>query len=281
MTAGTDDNALRDAMRAEIPGLPVWPWLNDATHAEPTPGTASILDMIEFCSSKIAKPRAVGRHHDFYGHDHLRFDPLQGQEEFRDEINRIFRRNGVVYRLMDNHQVQRPSEPVVQKTFESVSFDTGDAELNRMLHTALSKFQHRDPAIRREALELAWDAWERLKTLSPGQNKRAQATALLDDAAGSSAPKYLLLLQNEAKELTRIGNAMQIRHFETDQERLGLTEHLDYVFYRMWVFLSMLLRRTGRLAVTRDAPTAEPQVSSANAGAQTASGDYEHDDIPF
>jgi len=34
--------------------------------------------------------------------------------------------------------------------------------------------------VRRESLEKLWDAWERLKTVEPGGDKKAQAKALLD-----------------------------------------------------------------------------------------------------
>ena len=247
MTTGTNETGMRDVMRAEIPELPMWPWRDAPTSSEPTPPTPAILDMIEFCSSKIAAPE-VFQHHAYYRHDHLRFDTQRGQQEFRDEINRIFRRNGVVYRLMDNHQVQRPSEPVFRKTLEDGSFDTGDTELDRMLQKAQTKFQDRDLAVRREALEVLWDAWERLKTVPAGPNKKAKATALLKDAAGPSAPQFLELIDEEAGQLTHIGNTMEIRHSETDQERLGSSEHVDYAFYRMWAFLSMICRVTGRLS---------------------------------
>ena len=85
-------------------------------------------------------------------------------------------------------------------------FYTGDGELDRMLETARCKFINPDEAIRREALESLWDAWERLKTLGDGSNKKAQVTYLLDHTAGLSSPKFRAALEREAKELTGIGN---------------------------------------------------------------------------
>lgn len=277
---GTNENAMRDAIRAEIQELPTWPWRQSPATIEPPPTTPAILDMLDFCSRHAAAPEPCG-HHKFYDHQHLRFDVARGQHEFREEINLIFRRNGIAYRLNGEHQVQRLTERVFREVLEDLPFHTGEAELDRMLRTAQTKFLHRKAEVHPEALEALWNAWERLKTLSPGRDKRAQAAALLNDAAGPSAPKYLLLLQNEARELTRIGNAMQIRHSETDQERLGPAEHLDYVFYRMWAFLSMILRRTGRPASSNDGPGAGEPDTAANLADTPAFPGYEDDDIPF
>ena len=278
---GTNENAMRDAMRAEIPGLPTWPWRTNAATIEPAPATPAILDMLEFCSRHAAAPERLG-YHPHFRHDHLRFDPQAGQRKFREEINLIFRRNGIAYRLNNENEIQRLTEPVFREIVEDTSFRTEDAELDRMLRTAQTKFLHKDADVRPEALEALWDAWERLKTLLPGEgDKKTKATALLNDAAGPSAPKYRLLLEREAKALNQIGNTMQIRHSETDQERLDLSEHLDYVFYRMWAFLSMILHRTGRLAVPTDRPGAGELDSAANLADTPAFPGYEDDDIPF
>lgn len=97
---------------------------------------------------------------------------------------------------------------------------------------------------RRNALEKLWDAFERIKTLEPGNDKRAQATALLDKAI--KAPRLRKFLENEAKALTEIGNNLQIRHFETSQEKLERPEAVDYLFHRMFSFIRFVLRATGR-----------------------------------
>ncbi len=278
---GTNENAMRDAMRAEIRGLPLWPWRESAATIEPLPNTAAILDMLEFCSRHAAAPEAT-KYHRYLDHHHLRFDAARGQREFREEINLIFRRNGIAYRLNDEHVIQRLTEPAFREALEGhLSFSTEDPELDRMLRTAQEKFLHRNAEIRPEALEALWDAWERLKTLPHGPDKKARAIALLDDAAGPSAPRYRLLLEREAKELSRIGNTMQIRHSETDQERLGPTEHLDYVFYRLWAFLAMILRSTGRIAVSSDSPDPREPKSATNPPDTPALLSFEDDDIPF
>jgi hypothetical protein len=62
-------------------------------------------------------------------------------------------------------------------------FHTGDAHLDEMLEDARTKFLNRDLKVRRESLEVLWDAWEPLKTVEKGKNKKATVKALLDKGA--------------------------------------------------------------------------------------------------
>lgn len=101
------------------------------------------------------------------------------------------------------------------------------------------------PKIGRYALEKLWDAFERLKTLEPGANKRAQADALLT-ASHRRALDFGKPLGREAAELTSIGNSFRIRHSETTQETLTSLDQVDYLFTRMFAFVRVILKGTGR-----------------------------------
>jgi hypothetical protein len=57
-----------------------------------------------------------------------------------------------------------------------------DETLDELLETAREKFLNRALNVRKQGLEKLWDAWERLKTIEPGKDKKAQATAILDKA---------------------------------------------------------------------------------------------------
>ena len=243
MATGTDDEALRDAMRALIPGLPNWPWLDNVgqSHAIEVPSALKILDMIEFCWTCIGKPISQG-YHDFGRHHHLTFDQHAGREQFRTDIEDILRRNGIAYMLTEEGRIERLVPPVFQSALVQSESNTGDAELDRLLGTAQRKFLDPDPETRREALEALWDAWERLKTLDGQGDKRAQVKAMLDGTAGASSPKFRYALENEATELTSIGNSLGIRHSETNQEMLATSEHVDYLFYRLLSVVQLILR---------------------------------------
>ncbi|GAB0056039.1 hypothetical protein SIID45300_00338 [Candidatus Magnetaquicoccaceae bacterium FCR-1] len=115
-----------------------------------------------------------------------------------------------------------------------------------LLNDAKSKILNRDPRVRKEGLERLWDAWERLKTLEEGKDKEAQITNLLDKA--SSTQVFRQLLEEEARMLTRIGNAYQIRHHEQGKEEISDPRQIDYLFFRMLSMIVLLLRaRSGSL----------------------------------
>ncbi len=202
--------------------------------------------MIEFCWRCVGKPDRI-EYHSYFSHYHLQFDIEAGQDEFRDDVNRILRRNGLAYELTEQGSIERLAAPVLREELAAIQFDTGEAELDRLLETARRKFLNPNEVVRREALEVLWDAWERLKTLGSGSDKKAKITSLLDDTAGSSSPQFRAALEREATELTWIGNHLQIRHSEMSQERLAEGKHIDYLFHRLLSLIQAILRMNGRM----------------------------------
>ena len=241
---GTDSIKFSLAVRAEIPDLP-WPIRPISTStwpsAEPAvPSTLSILDFIEFCHRNIAQP-VKDTHHKFFNHYHLDFNRVKGQVDFRQKINRILARNGLVYELQEDGQIIRLAPPVLREVLLSTTFTTGDSELNDMLEVAKRKFLDPDTAVRRESLEKLWDAWERLKTIFPGKDKKVSIGKLLEKA--SPGTKFRDMLDKEARELTEIGNTFQIRHSEIMQVPVEFNEHIDYLFHRLFAMIQLILRK--------------------------------------
>jgi hypothetical protein len=230
-----------DAMaRAEIPELPEnWLYVG----GDDLPDTFTILDVLEFCARNIAKP-IKGGYHGFFGHYHLGFGRDEGLREFVADVDRLLARNGIAFELTADGQAVRLGPAHLREALATALFHTGDGEADRLLEDARRLVVSRRFEERRRALETLWDAFERIKTLEPGADKRGQATAILDKAAQS--PRLRAVLEREAKELTEIGNTLQIRHFETSQERLEHAEDVDYLFHRMFSFLRFVLHRTGR-----------------------------------
>ena len=233
---GTDHLAFKDAMRAHIPGLPDWPWAEQ----EKSPLTLSILDMIEFCWKCIGKP-ILRDYHSFGKHNHLRFDIDVGRRQFCTDVEEIFRRNGIAFKLTSYGRIERVVPRVLHENLAQAGFRTGDAQLNELLKSACRKFLDPVPETRKEGLDALWDAWERLKSLG-GDDKKTQTKAMLDDAAGVRSPKFREALEREAKELTSMGNRLHIRHAETNQEVLAKSEHVDYLFHRLFGLVNLILQ---------------------------------------
>jgi hypothetical protein len=237
---GCDRRKFDTIARAEIPELPE-EWLY--AFAETPLNTLMILDLLEFCAHNVAKPIKEG-YHSYFGHYHLDFEHDQGLKEFVADVNRLLARNGIGYELTAEGKAVRLGPALLRDALANALFHTGDTETDRLLEDSRRLILSPDIEDRRNGLEKLWDAFERIKTLEPGRDKRAQAMALLDKAV--QAPRLRGFIENEAKELTAIGNNLQIRHFETTQERLERPEEVDYLFHRMFSFVRYVLRTTGR-----------------------------------
>ena len=247
---GTYVPRFEDAMLAEIPNLAMHVELEPSIYREPVlgqlgepgvqPSTMDILDMVDGCWRNVSKANAA-EYHRFSRHWHLDFDESAGKDEFRDDIERIFRRNRIAYELTEGGRIERTTPGILGDLSTEMDFDTGDTELDRLLNTASVKFRAPDQIMRREALESLWDAWERIKTLD-SSDKKAGIAKLLDSAAGENSPKFRDALEREATELTKVGNEHRIRHSETHQEMLASNEHVDYLFYRMLSLIRLVMR---------------------------------------
>ena len=228
----TDIRSLGLAVGAEIPDLN-WPLQAD----EPPPALA-ILDLIEFCHIHVAQPEQLSYHKSF-GHYHLAFRREPGQQAFREQINRIFARNGLAYEFREDGRILRMAAPTLHEALVSLVIDTGDATLNGLLTSARARFLSPDQLTREEAVEKLWDAWERLKTLEPAKDKKA-ATALLLDKV-STEPRFRELLESDARSLTDAGNQFLIRHKETSQTPLLDPAHGEYLFHRLFALIWLIL----------------------------------------
>lgn len=132
----------------------------------------------------------------------------------------------------------RVSPPILAESVAVPMPDTGDSTLDDLLRRARDGFRDPSPDTRRLALEKLWDAWERLKTLDDGADKKRSTTQMLDRIA--TEPTFRGLLETEAKALTGIGNDFHIRHFEVDRAPLINDAQVDYFFHRMWALVWLI-----------------------------------------
>ncbi len=211
----------------------------------PLPGTYDIFDLIELVFRCAAMP-TIKTNEDCYEEcQYLEFSKADGRSEFRELINDILDRERIAYELTESGLIARVGAPILSDLIQDTSFQTGDDDLNGLLETARDKFISRDAAVRKEGLDKLWDAWERLKTVEPGKDKKASTSTLLDRVADGPMRE---LLGTETHALTKIGNEpFIIRHSETDRHSLTDDRHVDYLFHRMFSLVYLLLDATGRL----------------------------------
>lgn len=234
---GTDTHALAGALVA----YRLFDFLNASRDRSAT--TPAIMDLMEFTYENVAKP-CQSSFHEFYGHYHLSFDQEEGRNSFRGEINRIFERNGIAYELTNEGRVERIAPEGLREALNSAIFETGDAILDQLLEKSRFRFLDRSASVRRESLEGLWDAFERLKSIENGEDKKESIRILLDKA--SAEPRYRSLLESEMGELTRVGNEFMIRHTEIGRTPIETDEHVDYLFHRTFALVRLLLKMSGR-----------------------------------
>jgi hypothetical protein len=133
---------------------------------------------------------------------------------------------------------QRPIPPVLFEAMGRLP-PSGDVTLDEILRDACRKFKDPAPAVRRDAVEKLWDAWERLKTLDNASDKKLSVKELLDSAC--SEPNFRNLLEAEAVALTKTGNDFQIRHFEASKTPVPGPAEFEYLFHRLYALIHYLL----------------------------------------
>src|SRR6185437_14187192 len=148
----------------------IWPreWPNAKKE---WPSDPQLFDLLEFLYEHAGLPEESS-YHSFFRHDHLFYDQEKGRDKFATDINRFFERNGLAFELKDG-EVVRMAPTGLQEAFAAAIFATGDRTLDKLLETARTKFFSRSLDVRKEGLEKLWDAWERLKTIEPGKDKKA------------------------------------------------------------------------------------------------------------
>jgi len=243
---GFDEKLFEDRIKSEIPNINI-PIRREESSNINFPFNQHIttidkyltLDFIQFCHKNIQEA-IQDDYHKFFKHYHLTFkESKQLQKDFRDNINQIFERNGIVFFINDEGLVNR-TIPVTMKPLINQIYNTEDKKLNELVQLAHDKFILPNIADRIHALEKIWDAFERVKTYYLEKNKKESVSELIKLVAnGNTAIEELI--NDEAKALTKIGNDFQIRHFERIKIEIIDNKHIDYLFYRMISLIHLFL----------------------------------------
>ena len=216
----------------------IWPITKDSI-----PDTLAVMDLLEFVEDHLAKPIPLD-YHGYFRHSHLDFDVEKGKAEFRASLNKILGRTGLAFEMDSDGIMLRLGPPELTKVLKSAAFKTGDIELDGLLEDARKKYMDPSLKVRKEALEKIWDAFERLKTVEKGKDKKASIAALLRKALPDADLRDRA--DKEMAELTEIGNTYMIRHTEVGKKPIAKSEQVDYFFQRMFGLIRLLLKGTNR-----------------------------------
>ena len=245
---GFDNTIFESRVKSEIPDIEI-PIIikvekntfsfNDNKSVTNIVNKYTALDFIEFCFKNISEA-IQDDYHDFFKHYHLNFkNSKKLKDEFRIKINQIFKRNGTVFDLNENGKINR----LISKIFEPLInkiYKTSDIRLNELVKLSQEKFILPKIEDRIYALEKIWDAFERMKTYYIEKNKKQSINELIQLVSNANTD-FEVLLSEECKSLTNIGNDYQIRHFETNKIEITDNKHLDYLYYRMISLIHLFL----------------------------------------
>ena len=191
----------------------------------------TLFDIIELLHDTISFP-AEGYFHSYCncGYHYSSFDTLQGQEEFRNEINEIIADYENGYILNTDGVIQYLLTPGLNElTMAKIPSNTGEeSKINNKIERAITKYRSRYSSIsdRREAIRELADVLEYLKST-------------LKDNMTTDDEKELLKIQ---KDLSNIANNYQIRH-NTDTQRDNYSlSWMSWMFYLYLSSIHLLLR---------------------------------------
>lgn len=215
----------------------------------------NLFDFIEFVYKNIQNYKFLD-FHGFYGHDHLRYsESEERKQEFQEEVNQIFQRNGLAYKLNDKGQIERILPKGLENEIEMYK-ELGpnkDKELFELIDLGLEKIKNPKLEENQIALEKLWDAFERIKTYYGEKDgrKRDKKKSIKELIENISEENKLFkdFINTEYDVLTKAGNEIfQIRHYEKNNigtmVKLSSKKHIDYLFYRMLSLLTLSLMYT-------------------------------------
>ena len=203
----------------------------------------ALLDFLEYIGQNC-RDISVGSFHSYFGHNHITLLETEDVfETYRNEINNIFKKTGLLFTLTEEKIVERIVEnsalnAEIEETVRKIS-EVGTKEL---FEKAIILFKQPHPSARKDAVEKLWDAFERLKTYyGAGKQKSISAEKIVSDMSNAN-PAFIKLFDDEFRALTDIGNNYRIRHHETNKIDIDDPNHFDYFFNRCLSLIALAIK---------------------------------------
>ena len=204
------------------------------------PETVTILDFIQFCISKIEDIKLINPNFNF--RRMVKLTTNLNKIEFITEINTIFIRNQIIYKINENNNVEVILDEQINKLIKNNTKKIfKDTELNGYLKNANEKIYNHNIVERKTALDKLYYAFERIKSIKNPNNKKGSIKLLINDISDNDKD-LIEYLNKECNELTRIGNDYNIRHSETNKIPVNSHIMIELIFYRLYIIIDKLLK---------------------------------------
>lgn len=166
--------------------------------------------------------------------DAIELFPRQSNDSFADEINLLFKNNGITYKLAGGKM------EVANMCLKSQEVIT-EPGLKELVEQSTTLYNSKIISDKQLAVEKIWDALERLKTYYSDLDKKKSSEKIINDISNQN-DKYKELFTNEFRELTTIGNNFRIRHHETNKIDIIDSNYYDYFFHRCYALIDIALK---------------------------------------
>jgi len=205
----------------------------------------ALLDFIEFIYANC-KDISKSEWHAYFKHNDLTFsDTKESAEVFRNEINNIFEKTGLLYYFTDKGEIERitQNEVLSEKVQQNVT-QIKEKGLRVLITEAIEKHKSPHPQDNKEAVNKIWDALERMKSYyATSKSKKKESIDKIVSDMSHGDEYYKKLFNDEIQFLTDyIGNACNIRHSEVYQHEIIDEKYYDYFFDRCLSLIALAIQ---------------------------------------
>lgn len=225
-------------------GHSVNPWISPGRKSN-IPTTEEQLDLIEFFYEYVSEPTGYEYIEHYKYSEPVKFDVAKARYQYTDEINSLFNRHRVAYK-MEKGKIFKVHSKVLDEYLD-VQDVSIDKQLKLKVNQAIKLFQSRDSDNIKTALTVMANAFERAKTLAYPSDKLKSITEICKNIAGNSE-KLEELFNSHFLHLTRISNNCDIRHEESGKiivKDKNMQEYLFYTYYNSIRFMIENIREIG------------------------------------
>lgn len=226
---------LRSRMLGELP-YGDWPLPNEA------PSREAVFDFVEFFYRVVSVPS--GYYHSFFRHtDYSAFDKNSAQSEYSARTNQYLQTCRHPYDFVDG-RIDSSISPMLDVPIKEEEFALDDQHLSDLLESAIADFFDKAGNKKRRGLESLVEAYDRLKTIEPGDKKQSLSTVI---GKLSLFEAVRQTLNADMQDLTRISNEFTIRHHEMHKQQLGDDDFVEYLFYAYYNVIRLILKKYDKL----------------------------------